>query len=277
MIKRLLVPTDGSEPASIGARYAVALASKLGASVLGLHVVDVKLLEGPFLRDLSASLGTAPYVNYQGNIAMLLDERGKAALNDLAKRCEMAQVPCDSMQVTGIVPRAIVENADLADLVVMGRGGEHDQWLEGLVGSTTEAVVRRARRPVLITATAEVGTDRFLVAYDGSRHARQALHTAAAFAVESAVPLELLVVGDEKREPTVEEARKYLQSHGNLEVTYHRRAGEPGEVIVQCAGEFGANLLVMGAYGHSKVRELVVGSTTAYAMYHAPCPVLLTR
>lgn len=277
MIKRFLVPTDGSEQASVAVRYAAALAGKLDASVLGLHVIDVKLLEGPFLRDLSASLGTAPYVNYQGNIAMLLDERGKAALGELEKVCQAAGVACDTMQVTGIVPRAIVENADLTDLVVMARGGEHDEWLEGLVGSTTEAVVRRARRPVLITASEGLGGGRFLAAYDGSNHARQALHTAAEFAVESGVPLELLVIGDERRDATVEEARQYLQSYRNLQVAYHRREGEPGEIIVKCAGEFGANLLVMGAYGHSKVRELVVGSTTAYAMYHAPCPVLLTR
>ena len=277
MIKRLLVPTDGSALGAVGVRYAVAMAKKCGASILGLHVIDVKLLEGPFLRDLSASLGTAPYVNYQGNIAMLLDERGKAALNDLAKRCEETGVPCDSMQVTGIVPRAIVENADLTDLVVMARGGEHDEWLEGLVGSTTEAVVRRARRPVLITATEEVGADRFLVAYDGSQHARQALRFAASFAGDSAVPLELLVIGGERSDAVVAEAREYLQSYTDLQVEYHRREGEPGEVIVHCAEAFGANLLVMGAYGHSKVRELVVGSTTAYAMYHAPCPVLLTR
>lgn len=71
MFKRILLPTDGSESAAVGARYAAALAKKHRATLIGLHVVDVKLLEGPFLRDLSASLGTAPYVNYQNNIAMI--------------------------------------------------------------------------------------------------------------------------------------------------------------------------------------------------------------
>ena len=47
--------------------------------------------------------------------------------------------------------------------------------------------------------------------------------------------------------------------------------------IIEVAKECSADLLVMGAYGHTKVRELVVGSTTAYAMNHAPCPLLLTR
>ena len=55
------------------------------------------------------------------------------------------------------------------------------------------------------------------------------------------------------------------------------RAGDPSETIVAYAGDCAADLLIMGAYGHTKVRELVVGSTTAYAMNHAPCPVLLAR
>ena len=83
MIKKILVPTDGSENALVGARYAVALAKQYGAQLHGLHVVDVKLLEGPFLRDISASLGTAPFVNYQNIIASLLEERGEAALSVL--------------------------------------------------------------------------------------------------------------------------------------------------------------------------------------------------
>ena len=78
MIKKILVPTDGSESAGVSVSYAVSLAEKHDASLHGLHIIDVKLLEGPFLRDISASLGTAPYVNYQNNISMILAERGKA-------------------------------------------------------------------------------------------------------------------------------------------------------------------------------------------------------
>jgi nucleotide-binding universal stress UspA family protein len=80
MIKHILVPTDGSDTSMMGVRYAIAMAHHHGATIHGLHVVDVRLLEGPFLHDLSASLGTAPYVNCQGQIAMLLEERGRAAL-----------------------------------------------------------------------------------------------------------------------------------------------------------------------------------------------------
>ena len=68
----------------------------------------------------------------------------------------------------------------------------------------------------------------------------------------------------------------FKESH-ELEVECVLRSGDPSEVIVAYAGECEADLLIMGAYGHTKVRELVVGSTTAYALSHAPCPLLLSR
>jgi nucleotide-binding universal stress UspA family protein len=276
MFKRILVPTDGSEAAVVAMRFAIALARKHHATLLGLHVVDIKRLEGPLLRDLAASLGTAPYVNYQGSIAMILDERGQAALTVLQEACESAGVSCETSLVTGIVPRAIVENSELADLIVMGRGGEHAQWLEGLVGATTEAVIRRATRPVLVTGTETPGSSRFLVAYDGSRHAREALRAAVAIAAAWHMPFHLLVVGDDQARSVLDEARKYVQTH-EVDVQYELRQGDPGETILNYAREIQADLMVMGAYGHSKVREMVVGSTTTTVINHSPCPVLLTR
>lgn len=276
MFKRILVPTDGSDAALVGVRYAIALAQRRGATLLGLYVVDVKLLEGPFLRDISASLGTAPFVNYQNNIAMLLDESGKAALHVFQDLCAAAGVPCETRLETGVVARTILENCALADLIIMGRGGAHNQWLNGLVGSTTEAIARRAPLPLLITGQDAPGFSRFLVAFDGSPHARQALKTATMIAGAWQMPFHLLTVGGTGQGTVLDDAKRYLQAH-EIDVECILLDGEPGEVIAAYAGEYGADLLVMGAYGHSKVRELVMGSTTAYAINHAPCPVLLAR
>lgn len=275
MIKQILVPTDGSARAMAGVRYAVSVAKQFGAKLHGLHVIDVKLLEGPFLRDVSASLGTAPYVNYQGNIAMLLDERGKAALDAFKKACQADQVDCATHLATGIVTRCIIEHSELADLIIMGRGGEHGEWLEGLLGSTTEAIVRRADRPVLVTATETVDLARLVAAYDGSHHARRALHTAAEICAQWAAPCHVVSAGKRAAE-CLDEAREYLAPY-EIETAFAERAGDPSEAITAYAAECGAGLLIMGAYGHTKVRELVVGSTTAYALNHASCPVLLVH
>ena len=276
MIKQILVPTDGSEQAVFGVRYAAAIAKQYNATLLGLHVIDIKLLEGPVLRDVAASLGTAPYANYQGNMTLILQERGCAALEDFSRICEEERVGCSTEQATGLVARVIVERTRLADLVVMGRGGEHTQWLEGLVGSTTQAVVRGAASPVLVTESDVPGKNHYVVAYDGSDHAKEALRLAANVSGQWGAALSVLRVGRLDDDTHTQEARAYLEAH-DLKVDYVQRDGDPSEIIVEYACETQADLLIMGAYGHTKVRELVVGSTTSYAMNHSPCPLLLTR
>jgi nucleotide-binding universal stress UspA family protein len=225
---------------------------------------------------VSASLGTAPFANYQGNITLILEERGKAALTMFQDICNGAGVSCACDQMVGLVPRTILDKSELTDLIVLGRSGEHSQWLEGLLGSTTQAVVRRSTRPVLVTGVETPGSNRFLVAYDGSAHAKRALQIAAQVSASWGAPLEVLSVGGAKAGAMLDEAREYLGAH-DIAVNYVARDGDPSEVIVDHATQCKADLLVMGSYGHTKVRALVVGSTTAYAMNRAPCPLLLTR
>lgn len=275
MIKQILVPTDGSEHASLGVQYGVGLAKQHGASLVGLHIIDIRLLEGPFLRDISASLGTAPYVNYQNNMALILEEKGKAALEDFRQRAEKSGVQFQPVQLTGAVTQAIVEQSELADLIVMGRSGEHSEFLGGLIGSTTESVVRHAKCPVLVTGRKEARIQRFVVAYDGSPHARHALQFATSIGEAWLVPFEVLTVS-KNGDAVLAEARQYLEAH-ELQVEFTAREGDPRDAIVDFARERQADLLVMGAFGHSKVRELLLGSTTQHVINHAPCPVLLAR
>lgn len=275
MIKWILLPTDGSEQAALAIRYAVSLAKRHDAHITGLYVVDIRLLEGPFLRDISASLGTAPFVNYQSNIANLLEARGEAALGALKEVCDEAGVPCDLKQETGAVTQAITEASQLADLLVLGRAGEHHEWLEGLIGSTTEAVIRRAACPVLVTGREDASLSKVGVAYDGSAHARKAIHLAAEQASRWGVPVTVITAGS-NADRAAAEAKDYLDAY-TLQVEYVSRKGDAADVIIDVAKELEIDLLLMGAFGHSKVLQWVVGSTTAYAVHHAPCPVLLTR
>lgn len=272
----MLVPTDGSAHAHVGIDYAISLAKQHDAQLHGLYVVDVRLLEGPFLRDLSASLGTAPFVNYQNNVALILEERGRAALAEFSKVCEKAGLRHETSQMTGQVVGSIVEQGQLVDLIVMGRGGEHADWLEGVLGSTTEGVVRRAECPVLVTGRPEATIERVVVAYDGSPHAKQALHLAADLGESWGGKYAVVTVSGEHAQERLQEARSYIEAH-SMEVEYVAREGDPREVILEFCEERDADLLVMGAYGHSKVREMLLGSTTAHLINHARCPVLLTR
>lgn len=276
MIRRVLAATDGSEASLAAVRYAALLAKKHGAAMTLLYVVDIKLLEGPVVRDLSASLGSVPFMNYQGIISRLLEDRGEEALKKTGDLCESEGIATEILLRTGLVHRVIVEHAHLADLIVMGRSGEHAPFLEGLMGSTTEAVVRRSPIPVLVVSGKIPESDQMVVAYDGSRQAKKALRFAAELAEHENRPFQLLSVGDDSAQVWLEDAREYLREHPTV-AGFERRSGDAEDEILRFAEEQKAGLLVIGAYGRNKLYELVLGSTTSHVLNHAHCPVLLVR
>jgi len=102
-----------------------------------------------FFEERRRKLGTAPYVNYQGNISMILEERGNAALDSFRQACEEAGVTCETCQVTGNVPRCIVEKGELADLIVMGAYA-HGEWREAILGGVTHYMLDHADLPLLM-------------------------------------------------------------------------------------------------------------------------------
>jgi len=277
MIKRVLAPTDGSEQSERTVEQAVRFARSLNASICFLHVVDVKLLEAPFLKDLTALSGsglTVPVVS--PDLTRILQQRGEDALASARKISEAVGVSCETRMITGIVPRCICETAALFDMVVLGREGENRRWSEGGLGSITEAVARRSPTPVMVITDAEVVADAspLLLAYDGSLHARKALKTAVSLAREWDRELVILSVG-RRAGLMLDEAGAYAGDHGARAVTV-RRDGDPREQIVATARERNA-AVVVGAFGHTRLREMMLGSTTSFVLEHVKSSVLLVR
>src|SRR5437899_9336323 len=123
MIKSILVALDGSEHANAALQHALALAARLRATVVGLHVIDVVSIEGSFLHDISGSLGFEPYLDFSAKMREALRERGRILLETFGRRCAERNVRCDSALEMGIVANAICDPARTADLVVIGHRG----------------------------------------------------------------------------------------------------------------------------------------------------------
>ena len=150
MVKHILVPTDGSSHGEVALRYATSLARSFSAGIEILNVIDIRALQGPFLRDLSGALGFIPGQDYEPKIEAILRERGAAILQSGEEACASADVSCRSISRMGVVDTIIVEEGKKADLIVMGQRGENAEWGTGLLGSTTESAVRRSNKPVLV-------------------------------------------------------------------------------------------------------------------------------
>lgn len=278
MIKSILVTLDGSEHAQAATQYAVWLAERLQATVVGLHVIDVVSIEGSFLHDVSGSLGFEPYLDFSSKMREVLQERGRTLLEGFLQATGERKVRADTTLTTGIVANEICEQARTADLVLVGHRGVNERFSTGLLGGTTESVTRKCPKPVLVCPARFRPITRPLLAYDGSPRAAAAMHQGAELAAALRLPLTVLHVGKDAgtTEKVLDEARRYLATY-ELEVETLTRSGHANETILDVMAEGGHDLLVIGAYGHGRIIEMVLGSTTEYVLRNASAPVFLCR
>lgn len=280
MVKNILIAIDGSPYGKAAIAYGIAFAGKLGATITGLHVIDVRLLQEPALTDLSGSLGLPHCQQCFPDIARGLEAHADAILGEFRQQCEAAGIRPETLKVTGVIDEAIIEAGRKGcDWVLLAQRGEHFHLGGGAVlGSTAGAVVRRSGKPVLVTPGRFREIESLALAYDGSAPARHALQLAAYLATTAAWPLTVVVVSDDERRGAeiAREAEDSL-SAGEGDSTVIILRGREDKALLSFIAEGAVDLLVMGAYGHNRLRELLVGSTTAAIIRKSPIPVLLTR
>ena len=280
MIKSILVCTDGSRHGDVACEYAIALTQQLHARLLGLHVLDSRMLDGPLMADISGWVGALPFGAQLQQFRELMEKKGETVIRAFNSRCEKAGVTAETWVKMGHPPKIILEEEVRAELLVMGQKGEHAEWIGDMNGSMVERVVRHSVKPCMITPDAFRPISRIMIAYDGSAHASQALHEATELAQALKVELVILTVAESDDPKCANEFSKdaieLVKAHGiqalNLVVK-----GKPAASILEKARDERCDLIVVGAYGHSRIREMIVGSTTAQIITKSKAPVMLVR
>lgn len=163
-------------------------------------------------------------------------------------------------------------------MIVIGKRGEAADFAQGHLGSNLERVARASAAPVLVAARAFRPIRRVLLAFDGGTSSRRAADQLAEIPLLSRCAIELATVGDRSAglQAAVEEAILRLRAAG-LRAEETALEGEPEEALLARIEAGGHDLVVMGAYGHSRIRNLIIGSTTTQMLIGARLPVLLFR
>lgn len=181
-------------------------------------------------------------------------------------------------EATGQNEHVVPEEALFSDLVVFGSA-----WSEAASGlaPTFEAVLLKARRPILLAPEVLAGPigHNVAVAWNGTPEARSALTAAMPF-LQSAVTVHLLTATSTRTDAdTLDRARNYLAWHGiGSEVHVIQSGDEPvGVALMHEATAIGADLLVMGGYGHARLRERIFGGVTHHIVNHPELPILLAH
>jgi nucleotide-binding universal stress UspA family protein len=273
MISTILLPTDGSAAAGVSERYGVSLAARLKARVLGLSVIEERFTRG-FQDD---GLGVSPPP--LDALAAYLKNRADAACRRLAERARTEGVEITGETASGIADDLIVERGQPADLIVLGRDGQHAAFRTGLIGGTVNGVIRKTGKPsIVVPEGAQLGGP-LLLAFDGSPGSGVAAKLAVQIATRLGEPIHVFVDSKDKGRAIArfEEVRGIV---GSLPVPVREISstlGRPDVKIVDSAREVHAGLIVMGAFGRNRISEYFLGSNSTAVVRTSPIAVLVAR
>ncbi len=273
MIETVLVATDGSGVAAGAESYGVALAAGLSARVSGLAIVEDRSVGGLRASGLPV---TPPSLDA---IEAFLGARSEAAGRRLAERAREKGVTCVCETVRGIADDILVERAKSADLVVLGRDGEHAAFRTALPGSTVDGFLRKTNKAAIVVPAGAQLAGPILLAFDGSPGSRIAARLAVELAGRLGCGIHVFVDSKDKGRSAArfEEVRRLL---GAANVPVREAAstlGRPDAKIVDAAREANAGLIAMGAFGRSRIHEYFLGSNSAAVVRSSPIAVLLAR
>ncbi|TVP78880.1 MAG: universal stress protein [Puniceicoccaceae bacterium] len=282
---QILTCTDGSHYANSVYHYSAWAAKQMGASIHVLHMLD-PLHEDPLNADFSGSIGLGAkkalmeeLVELEATRARIALKRGQAILDDARERMVEAGVArVTTEQRHERLSDSIDQYHSKVDLVVLGKRGNHADFAKGHLGSNLERVIRSCTHPVLVASSAEYPMQRFVLAFDGGQSAQKAVRYAAESSLLKGMSCHLICAGkaEPKLQTALEAAQAELKAAG-YEVDVDILEGEPATVITEAIDKESADLLVMGAYGSSRLRKFFVGSTTTEMIRGTKRPVLLFR
>ncbi|MCG6535933.1 MAG: universal stress protein [Syntrophales bacterium LBB04] len=279
IIKKILIPTDGSDYGKTALEYGIYVAKRLDAQLTGLHVLDIRLLQGPVFTDISGSVGLPQYQEFLPILEESLNEKAETILQAFKARCEEAGLQPEIKKAVGIIDETIIDEAGNADWILLAQRGEHFHLGSGgIIGSTAESVVRKSGKPVMVTPGTFREIESMGLAYDGSRPADNALKLAVELYDRTSWPLTVIIItNDHEREASLtQKIEDFLEPH-KIDSAIIILRGKEDREIIKFIQEGSVELMVMGAYGHNRLRELILGSTTSYIIRKSTIPVLLTR
>jgi nucleotide-binding universal stress UspA family protein len=271
MLKTILVGLHGSEFSTAASSAALELARQNQAAILAIGIVDVPRLTPAE----SVPLGAGGFKG-ERDAAVLAAERQRIAqlLGEFEQRARSQNLAPRTLLLEGDPAELLVRESHRADLLVVGKKhAPHQEWEHA--SNTLERVLRQTARPVLCVPAERVAGSPVLIAYDGSLVAAKAIQLFIHVGLGVGRPIHLLTMAADAAAVSAR-AAELLQAHG-LNVQQHPEApaGAAGKRILELAGQLGAGTIVMGSYGHSRIRDFIFGSVTSTVLRDATVPVFL--
>jgi nucleotide-binding universal stress UspA family protein len=285
MTDNIIALVDGSGYGASVCEHAAWVSRLTGAPVQLLHVMGRRDAAGP--QDLSGAIRLGARTALLEELATLdaqrariANESGRALLEDARKLTEGAGATNVSTRLEqgDLIDRTVGHEAADTRVIVIGKRGTAADFAKGHLGSNLERIVRSARKPVLVASRAFKPINKILVAFDGGSSSVKAVEHIASSPLFADLSIDLAMAGNASgnAQNALEEALLHLRAAG-LNAQSLMLEGAADTALSAKIEADGYDLLVMGAYGHSRIRSMIIGSTTTQMLVACKVPVLLFR
>lgn len=286
-IRKLLLPLTGTAAGESALATAIMVARVWNAHVMALHVrVDSRDvaplagegLSGAMIEEMMTATERESSDRAQKVRALFDRSVASHGVSIMEPRAASGQATASFASVTGREEDLVAQQARLSDLTIV----PHPEAEEDVSSSDAlHAVLFDSGRPVLIAprvAPATIGT-RICCAWNGTAESAAAIHAVLPWMIKAQAVRVLSADEYQRRGPGAQDLAEYLALHGvNVELgTFRPVERGVGAGLLRGAQEFGADLLSMGAYSHSRLRQLILGGVTRHVLENSTLPVMMCR
>jgi nucleotide-binding universal stress UspA family protein len=282
--EKIIASVDGSVGSLAVCEAAAWVASRLKRRLLLLHTLERRQQHGA--DDWSGTIGLGAQSELLERMAQLDQERGRLAMQygkTLLTEAESRAMAHGATNVEtllrhGDFVEALVELEAQARLMVVGKVGTDHAGEFTALGSHIESLIRQVHTSILITGAQFTAPQSFMLAYDGRDTAERSLDRIIKGGLLAGLPCHLVMVGhhDTGHIDKFETATMRLKDEG-YEVTSRLIDGGVTDSLLNYQRENDIGLLIMGAFAHSKVRHLFLGSNTIRMIQSSLSPLIVLR
>ncbi len=276
---------DGSALTEAVCDYASWISETVDAPLKLLHTVNHHH-ETSIKSDYSGNIGLGSQEHLLEEITLLEQQQsklklqqGKLILQAASEHIEKKEIYPSCSQRHGDLIEAVIDLEDSIRVLVLGlRGQVHDNK-ENQIGAKLEAVIRSLHKPILIVNEEFTAPKRIMIAYDGSAAADKAVDMVASSPLYKGLNCHLVCVNNnsETADKLLKQATALLESSEDLEIISTKLTGKADQALCAYQDEHQIDLTVMGAFSHTRLHDMLLGSFTHKMLLNTKKPLLLLR
>jgi nucleotide-binding universal stress UspA family protein len=275
MLKRLVLVLDGSQAGRTARTYALNLAKHHHAEILGAAVLDTPWLTAPQPEPLG---GSAFKVRADEEMVRFTQSHIEELMSEFKSICEKEKNPFQVLEIEGFPANEIEIVSYQGDLIVLGRTTDFHFALDEDSDNTVKHIAHDNPRPLIMVPEIPAKTNTIMVAYDGEIQSARALHMFLLLNLGKGKNLHIVNVNEDSKEgeDIISLPLKLCEVHG---VPAKGKILQPkhsiAETLLEFSKEIKAEMIVLGAFGHTLIRDVFFGSCSKMMLKNSSVPLFI--